>query len=100
MTVPRSIAIAGARLAAHPRSQRMVGEGRGRNAVDDGALLRTAQDEGVDRFLRSGVGQGVEPQVLPVNGTPPVMTRLAPPPRLLRDTTKEVILGTRGEDGG
>jgi hypothetical protein len=55
-------------LAAHPRSQRMVREGRGRDAVDNGALFPTAQDDGVDRHLRFGVGQGVEPEVLHVDG--------------------------------
>src|SRR5215218_8139923 len=85
-------------LAANPGSQRMVPEGRARDAIDDGALLPAAQDDGVDQFLWLGIGQGIKPEVLPVDGAPRVMARLAPPPGLRSDPAEQVILRTRGED--
>ena len=86
-------------FAAHARPQRMLLQSRGRDAVDDRPLLSGAQDDRAERRLRFGIRQRVEPEVFQIDGSPRVVPRFAPAPRLSRPALQVVVITAGGEDG-
>ena len=69
----------------------MVREGRARDAVDDGALLPTAQDDGVDRFLGIRVRERIEPEASASIARAGVMARLGSAPGIRSRTIEQEI---------